>query len=95
MQADLKQNLVNYAAEVTNDTRQKVGQNFCMRVKACFNGNECHIKHVDYKKFLWLSDTIQPIWLNISRALKAVNHPANYGGLQQLKLNYNFWYFLF
>ena len=22
--------------------------------------------------------------------LKAVNHPANYGGLQQLKLNYNF-----
>ena len=27
--------------------------------------------------------------------LKAVNHPANYGGLQKLKLNYNFWYFLF
>ena len=27
--------------------------------------------------------------------LKAVNHPANSGGLQQLKLNYNFSYFLF
>ena len=27
--------------------------------------------------------------------LKAVNHPANFSGLQQLKLNYNFWYFLF
>ena len=27
--------------------------------------------------------------------LKAVNHPANFGGLQSLKLNYNFWYFLF
>ena len=28
-------------------------------------------------------------------SLKAVNHPANSGGLQWLKLNYNFWYFLF
>ena len=27
--------------------------------------------------------------------LKAVNHPANSGGLPELKLNYNFWYFLF
>ena len=29
------------------------------------------------------------------RLLKEVNHPANFGGLQELKLNYNFWYFLF
>ena len=72
MQADLKQNVADYAAEVTNDTWQKVGQNFCMRVKACFNRNGCHIEHVDYKKFLWLSDTIQTIWLNISRVLSVV-----------------------
>ena len=52
MQADVKQNVANYAAEVTNDTCQKVGQNFCMRVKARFNGNGCHIEHVDDKKFL-------------------------------------------
>ena len=61
MQADLKQNVADYAAEVpvTNDTWQKVGQNFCMSVKVCFNRKGCHIEHVDYEKFLWLSDTIQ------------------------------------
>ena len=52
MQADLKQNVVDYTAEVTNDTWQKVGQNFCMRVKACFSRNGCHIEHVNHKKFL-------------------------------------------
>ena len=52
MQADLKQNVVDYAAEVTNNTWQKVVQNFCMHVKACFNRNGCHIENVDYKKFL-------------------------------------------
>ena len=31
----------------------------------------------------------------IKKPLKAVNHPANSGGLQELKLNYDFWYFLF
>ena len=29
-------------------------------------------------------------FLNQQRYLKAVNHPANSGGLQKLKLNYNF-----
>ena len=47
MQADLKQNVANYAVEVTNDTWQKVGQNLCMRVKTCFNGNGCHIRIVN------------------------------------------------
>ena len=51
MQADLEQNVLDYATEVTNDTWQKVGQNFCMRVKARFNGNGCHIENVD-KKFV-------------------------------------------
>ena len=69
MQADLKQSVANYAAKVTNDAWQKVGQKLCMRVKARFSGNGCLIEHVDYKKFLWLSDLIQPIWLNISRVL--------------------------
>ena len=73
MQANLKQNGANYAAEVTNDTRQKVGQNFCMRVKARFNGNRCYIEHVDDEKFLWLSDLIQPIWLTISRVLSLLS----------------------
>lgn len=48
---DLKQNVADYATEITNDTWQKVGQNFCIRVKACFNRNGAHIEHVDYKKF--------------------------------------------
>ena len=52
MQADIKQNVVGYTAEVTNDAWQKVGQNFCMRVKACLNKNGCHIEHVDQKKGL-------------------------------------------
>ena len=52
MQADFKQNKADYAAEVINDTWQKVGLNFCMRMKACFNRNGCRIEHVDYKKFL-------------------------------------------
>ena len=31
-----------------------------------------------------------PYQWGISHKLKAVNHPANSGGLQKLKLNYNF-----
>ena len=50
--ADLKQNVVAYAAEVTAETWKKVGQNFCVRVKACFNRNGAHIEHVDYRKLV-------------------------------------------
>ena len=40
-----------------------------------------------------LEDSISVNW-GLLR-LKAVNHSANSDGLQELKLNYNFWYFLF
>ena len=50
--ADLKQNVAAYAAEVTAETWKKVGQNFCVRMKACFNRNGAHIEHVDYRKFV-------------------------------------------
>ena len=50
--ADLKQNVVAYAAEVTAETWKKVGQNFCVCVKACFNRNGAHIKQVDCKKLV-------------------------------------------
>ena len=43
---------LDHAAEVTNDTWQKVVQNFCICAKACFKKNGCHIEHVDYKKYL-------------------------------------------
>ena len=49
---DLKQNVVAYAAEVTAETWKKVGQNFCVCVKACFNRNGAHIKQVDCKKLV-------------------------------------------
>ena len=48
----LKLNVVAYLAEVTAETWKKVGQNFCVRVKACFNRNGAHIEHVDYKKLV-------------------------------------------
>ena len=48
---DLKQNVAHYATEITNDTWEKVGQNFCIRVKACFNKNGAHIERIDYKKY--------------------------------------------
>ena len=48
----LKQNVVAYAAEVTAEAWKKVGQNFCVRVKACFNRNGAHIEHMDYKKLV-------------------------------------------
>ena len=38
----------------------------------------------------WLDDSPP-----LTSVLKAVIHLANSSGLQQLKLNYNFWYFLF
>ena len=44
--------MVAYLAEVTAETWKKVGQNFCVRVKACFNRNGAHIEHVDYKKLV-------------------------------------------
>ena len=37
--ADLKHNVASCAAEVTTETWKKVSQNFCVRVKACFNRN--------------------------------------------------------
>lgn len=48
--ADLKQNVTAYAAELTG--RKKVGQNFCVCVKACFNRNGADIEHVAYQKFV-------------------------------------------
>ena len=48
----LKQNVVAFAAEVTAEAWKKVGQNFCVRVKACFNRNGAHIEHVNYKKLV-------------------------------------------
>ena len=49
---NLKQNVVAYVAEVTAETWKKVVQNFCVRVKACFNRNGAHIKQVDCKKLV-------------------------------------------
>ena len=57
---DLKQNVVAYAAEVTAETWKKVGQNFCVCVKACFNRNAVHIEPLDYKKLVWLLNIIRP-----------------------------------
>ena len=50
--ADLTPNVANYAAEVTNDTWKKVGKNFCIHVKACFNRNGGHVENADNKKFV-------------------------------------------
>ena len=50
MQADVKQNVADYAAEVTNDTWQKVSQNFCMRVKARSGVEDTRLEAKDTKK---------------------------------------------
>ena len=39
---------------------------------------------------LLLIQAILMEWVILFLYLKVVNHPTNYGGLQQLKLNYNF-----
>ena len=48
--------MVDYAAEVTNDTWQKVGQNLCMRVKACFDRN-CNCNYILFTKLPWPGDS--------------------------------------
>ena len=43
--------LRSYTTEVTAETWKKVGQNFRLRVKAFFDRNGAHMKHVDNKEF--------------------------------------------
>lgn len=47
---ELKDNIEAYTANVTAETCRKVGQNFCLRIKACFNRRGAHIEHVHFKK---------------------------------------------
>ena len=49
--AQLKRNVRNYIQQVPIDILTKVGQNFGMRIKACFNRGGDHIESVNYKKF--------------------------------------------
>ena len=48
---ELKQNVEAYTTSVTQETCQKVGENFCLRLKACFNRRGSHIENVNFKKF--------------------------------------------
>ena len=50
--AELKQNVEAeaFTASVTQETCQKVGENFCLRLKACFNLRGTHIEHMNFKK---------------------------------------------
>ena len=61
-----------------------------MAVFAIRNETSATCKRVFYHEIRFHTLHFQAVLVPGFRALKAVNHPANSGGSQKLKLNYNF-----